>query len=44
MKTGIGRLAPFVAFALMGCGGGGGSDSSTFAVEGRVLNGVVVGS
>ena len=44
MKTWMGRLALLVVFALVGCGGGGGGDSSTFAIEGRVLNGVIVGS
>jgi hypothetical protein len=47
MKTWIGRLALLVVFALVGCGGGGGGDSSTnptIVVEGRVLNGVLVGS
>ena len=50
MKTWMGRLALLVVFALVvGCGGGGGggdtqSTNPTFVVEGRVLNGVIVGS
>ena len=44
MKTWIGRFALLAVFALVGCGGGGGGDNPTFAVEGRVMNGVLVGS